>query len=766
MADLGVTTEYPVHLGYWTNWSHGQVEGATITLTRFGGALLTAFLALFVAFVGTSFWRLAAFATHQILSSDKPKDGLYHQIQAVLRNSANGTSALAALIRIGIAWRSRASRPLYRIIPLLGLALMIIIGFAAAGIFSSKIGSALGNEVLISSDSCGVPYYSTSDSQTLAKLSTIYQPYTAKRTTSSSNYAQRCYSNTTEGEDCSPFVKRQLPSTILTNASCPFGEGLCSSPDKNIKIDTGYLNTHYDFGLNSPQSLRFTIRLVTHCAPLVTAGRKENFNYSDDKVYTRYFYGHRNYNAAQSAPFNHTYEYEQRSRQQFISESFTTGLPDYNLGVVLASSYNGSLFREQSTFLPSKGLFQGDGDVALFFLSANDILYGAEVDDPWYAAHQPLGRPVHSGVTSGTVQYFLADEPAAVLGCKMQYQVCDAEPSPNRNCTRPGGVVDVDFSRIIHDDKRGKVMSWVLGAPKSVLGIVTSLKASSLSSRFSLQESSQIPLPSNQWQLDVQNWHNIVLAALQGGVIDSATGPNDPNMLKYFWKRPDSDEANYLCKNQKILSTAYTNFSVLGLILVLVLGSIIVLLDYTLESIIVFVESRRNVYKYSRLEWFTNEVLETQRLAHEELGVATWEGCAGVRAVPVTGKGELLAVLNIQDPTHPRLKVVGRRVGEKGGNVDTDSDTQVTRLDTNVVEAKTEASGQRRGDSSVLGDSDSAHQVSPLSETVYSPTTTLREVASRPEVRTDSARMTSLESETVNSQAMTVEDVDIEGMSR
>lgn len=55
MADLGVSDEYPIHLGFWTNWSHGRVKGATITLTHRNGALLTAFLALFVAFAGTSF---------------------------------------------------------------------------------------------------------------------------------------------------------------------------------------------------------------------------------------------------------------------------------------------------------------------------------------------------------------------------------------------------------------------------------------------------------------------------------------------------------------------------------------------------------------------------------------------------------------------------------------------------------------------------------------------------------------------------------------
>lgn len=114
---------------------------------------------------------------------------------------------------------------------------------------------------------------------------------------------------------------------------------------------------------------------------------------------------------------------------------------------------------------------------------------------------------------------------------------------------------------------------------------------------------------------------------------------------------------------QKIISTAYHNFSVLGLCLILIIGSLIIGLDHSLEIVVVLVESKfRHVTKYARLEWFTNDVLETQRLAHEELGIdATWNGCTGVSAVPVTEKGQMLGVLDIRDPKHPRLQVPEKR---------------------------------------------------------------------------------------------------------
>lgn len=78
--------EYPVYLGAWTNWSHGKISGLTITLTNQNGALLTAFLALFVTFTSTCFWRILSFTLHQHLSSSSAQDGLYHQRQSILRN--------------------------------------------------------------------------------------------------------------------------------------------------------------------------------------------------------------------------------------------------------------------------------------------------------------------------------------------------------------------------------------------------------------------------------------------------------------------------------------------------------------------------------------------------------------------------------------------------------------------------------------------------------------------------------------------------------
>ena len=55
---------------------------------------------------------------------------------------------------------------------------------------------------------------------------------------------------------------------------------------------------------------------------------------------------------------------------------------------------------------------------------------------------------------------------------------------------------------------------------------------------------------------------------------------------------------------------------------------------------------------YQQLEWMSNNTLQLQRLAHEELDCGIWTG----GDFPITTTvGETLAVLDISEPDHPKL---------------------------------------------------------------------------------------------------------------
>lgn len=325
MAD---SSEYPVYLGVWTNWSHGKLSGLTLTLTNRNGALLTAFLALFVTFTSTCFWRIASFGLHQYLSAKSAEDGLYHQRQSVLRNTSSGTSGLLGLIKIFLAWRKNAYQPYYRLLPLIVVVSLSVSAFAAAGVFSAKIGSETGNEVLVTSSTCGQIY---TPEVTLNLKSTFLYPFYSRDLTSAASYAQRCYSNSSSSSDCNTYIKKMLKSTVDRNASCPFHESICRHQSRNIKLDTGYIDSHGDLGINAPPDHRIAVRLVDHCAPLVSDGRTQLYNYSDDISYMRYYYGNQTVHS-KYVDLDFTYEHERVNPPQMDSEGAQYTSNDYSLG--------------------------------------------------------------------------------------------------------------------------------------------------------------------------------------------------------------------------------------------------------------------------------------------------------------------------------------------------------------------------------------------------------------------------------------------------
>src|SRR6185295_18121811 len=109
--------DYDVHLGFWTNWSQGKYEGATLTLSRRVGALLISFIAIFVALSGKSLWRICCFIIHRCSSTTTPQDALHHQRQAILRNADTPEDGAWRLFQALIAWRMHADRPVLRLLP-------------------------------------------------------------------------------------------------------------------------------------------------------------------------------------------------------------------------------------------------------------------------------------------------------------------------------------------------------------------------------------------------------------------------------------------------------------------------------------------------------------------------------------------------------------------------------------------------------------------------------------------------------------------------
>ncbi|KAF1988411.1 hypothetical protein K402DRAFT_461837 [Aulographum hederae CBS 113979] len=653
-----------VHIGSWTNWSHGRLLGATVTLTQRDGGLLTAFLALFISFTGTCFWRLVCYAIHSWLSSEGAQDGLYHQRQALLRNTTSASAGSWSLASLTFAWRNHAPRVYRRVLPLVVFATLSSACFGVAGIFSSRTATLIGNEVLVSSKNCGFidPSANTNMSETL----TILYPYLSRRLVASANYAQQCYRDLSARSECSIYVKPRLSVLVNTNASCPFEEKICRNRYNNLYLDSGFLDSHSDFGWNAPKEDRILYRTVLHCAPLKNHGysrmihlnQTEEGNQPAGSSILRFDYG-----PSRILKLNGTYQRPYVDiKKAYDIGTFDAMTPQYSLQVVWAGRTldDKGQFRlsKNSQFEPIPELYRDDDDVQLYFLASDYVMFSAPADDDWFSAHK-YEIDLKSSRDAGQVPGYSSDDPARAVGCAFQTQFCNPNLPESERCSPLGnsGLSSATIAKLWKtEESRSRIayLSGVLGPSSSnTADVVAVLGASALTASESKVNKLQGRLPDNQWQLEFQHWFSIMLADTQKMFVYVATGPSDPATLPWLVRQEDEAAARY-CQEQKILSADHTSFSILGLAITLSVGGIVIVLSYTAEPLVQRLQRWRKLDAYSRVEWTTNGTIQLQRLAHEQLGLGTWSRTD--QDYPITENGDILGLLDLSDITHPRLK--------------------------------------------------------------------------------------------------------------
>lgn len=264
--------------------------GATLTLPRTEGNYLLAFTSLFITIVSGCFWNILRRVLHRCYSTSAPRDTLHHQQQAVFRNSSSAFESFQILFSLAWTWRHTVGdrRRLLRLVPGSLGAAFVVIAFGIASGFSSQISSAIGTQVRVDGTNCSLVNYDVEDPNfdPYALL-----PYISRLVSNYGNYAQQCYSPSSSGIfDCTSFVRARLPSDVDTQAPCPFAAGLCRSDNENIRLDTGYINSHNDLGMNAPESERILFRASLSCAPLLTEGYSKNIT-GETGDYTVYEYG-------------------------------------------------------------------------------------------------------------------------------------------------------------------------------------------------------------------------------------------------------------------------------------------------------------------------------------------------------------------------------------------------------------------------------------------------------------------------------------------
>lgn len=241
------------------------------------------FLTIFTGLSVANLWPIICLIIHQWRSTASPRLGLYHQQQAILSNNPTPAAAALSFTKLAWAWRKTKISGTYRSsLALVVVAVVSMALFAGVALASTRI-ELQNDEVLVRSSTCGWVGLDFSpinaDDEALESLNrteelkqrVITSAWAQWMASRGLEYVRNCYtvSNVSVRSDsCEAFTVASLP-VQTRNVSCPFSNEICGLPDA-FQVDTGFIDSNTDLGINTDESDSIRFRKVMTCVPMPT----------------------------------------------------------------------------------------------------------------------------------------------------------------------------------------------------------------------------------------------------------------------------------------------------------------------------------------------------------------------------------------------------------------------------------------------------------------------------------------------------------------
>ncbi|KAF2835846.1 hypothetical protein M501DRAFT_1019448 [Patellaria atrata CBS 101060] len=648
----------PYYIGFWNDWSKVSILRPVLTLRSDYAKIFLVLLTIFITIVGSQLWRIVKFILHQVRSDPHKRDALYHQQQAVLRNSQDPYGALWYFAQLGWTWRSSTSRSFIRQLPVSMVALLQISGFLVASIFSGQV-VTFGGPVLLRSENCGWA------NQT-AQMTYDWQNQCTIRSRSdfqeSANYVRTCLESQALMSCQGPKWPR-IDSSISFGHTCPFPDSrICKNgPEGTVQIVSELMDSNRHLGINAPKEDSVQVRKALTCSPLLASvdsgyatARRANLTRNEIRNVSYIMYNY-SMNAAGT-----------KRIAAFVSPQMTKTQSDPVRAQFQApyKFHPGNIAHRnktvQSVFQPIPELNASNADLHIMGL-ANNLVYTEPFEDVWFGKTIPV--PTGTGGLQTVLHY--PNQTFAVLGCASQYQYCNPT---NNQCSPWGGTSSIGqwanrqwTSYLIRDIGFNKKQNGTLAVVRAAIGLTSfirfheALAVEMLHARDQASVDLQVsgPLKNNQTAVEVKYWHDIQLTTMQKLLRDRPQGPSTPENLYVG----DIENVGPLCHTQRETARTqeYASISVFGVVIVLVVGSLIIGLSWCYEGIarpVVRWWDRDRGERKMR-EWNSGELLHVQRMAFEANGIGHWS--PEEKSIPVTARGEVFEAPQ-PDPNYKRSR--------------------------------------------------------------------------------------------------------------
>ncbi|KUJ23483.1 uncharacterized protein LY89DRAFT_777227 [Mollisia scopiformis] len=635
-----------VYIGTWINHSKGTFLGATLTLPNLHGLILISGLALFITFTSTRTWSILCFFVHQVGTTRRPRDGLYHQIQTTVRNNSSDLQSMWHLTKMAWRWGSPRSRSFQKIVGIIILALAHLAIFTILGLLSSRL-ITHGDEVLVRAlSNCGSRDLTKNISDPDIDPSQAILDYSTHRTINAEltrQYVRDCYIGQQSSTECSSWKSTQLTYSTTRNASCPVSESMCLGPANGaVQFDTGLLDSCDDLG-------------YVEDGKLVFDGQRYNYSVG--------YYG------VTEAPSP-----DWRPDVGFSNATFFLGDPEtqfdhavvgsrilYNVNEITAYPIDGnSTILPCEGFIPIQELASVNQTLALLYVTFKGA-YSAPSDDLWWPAHQ-LGSPFYTslrGVANATRPTYTLDKTVNVLACTEQHQFCNPNHGQNKDKCAFRGLNDTGyFEGVLDNDRQISTAEVIMGAAAEAafdILVPTFVEPPLLDSD---QHGTTVApgLADDNWIQESIHLFNMSLTTVQRYMVEWATGPAEPYSIYTYGPPSELDPlTKWQCENQIIRQSGYTSFSSLGLGLIFGLGGLVILSSLWLESIVGYFQKRFRFGLYQQVRWKLDSNLQLQRMAYEAAGLGEWKD--GTHEIPVTVvRNQEFQIAMEWDEVHPSIK--------------------------------------------------------------------------------------------------------------
>lgn len=571
-----------------------------------------------MGFVGNAIWSILAFVLHQCFVRQDPGNGIHHEIQLILRNSNKSFNATWEFIRL--AWHCRKSS-IVKPLALSLVAFLCAAGSVVAGIESSKItaGVTAANDVRLKPENCGQSVWDPDG----VKNQLSFGTWLTKTGRDARTYVETCYGNSSIQEgpgNCAKFPVEQISYYMSTGEQCPFADGMClTGPNTAFKLDTNYIDSHKVLGINAPVSDRISIRKLATCSVLQSSdySNSTTTKNSDGTVWKRH-----NLWFGPYSPEDYTYQYSDSAAVDGFGYELMTTI--YNPG-------------EYNVWFPIPELNRTDADVIIYVISANGLSYVDTVDDPLYSAH------LNDTLPNGT-PFFRADNLYQVMGCAEQYQICGSGSVTTCTSVNARWHVLKEFRTIGLNPAQTAVADLFMNITananmfSSSFGLGT---AALLARDVVFDDLMSQALPANQWQLEASNLFAISLARIQSFFVDFTSKSSNFPMGQSL-APATADQQQYICAKQTIRNLGgYESFTAAGIFTIIGAGLLLLVLSWSLDSIIGFMREKLDWHYYSIGQWRSDSwkgerTIEQphQRIGTPSTGTGVWSN--GYEGVPLT----------------------------------------------------------------------------------------------------------------------------------